>query len=147
MKTNKAPEPKPTRWEVVYEDEDIKSTWKYNTNITTFGPVEVSEVYKRDPNKVPKKRGRKPKIKSVILIALLGISSLIGCTENQSSRKYGGKSTISLESGERLVNITWKEDDLWILTRQDTSVWPKTYKFSEKSNLGILEGEILIVEK
>ena len=38
---------KPTKWEVVYEDEDSISIWKYNSKITTAGPVEVEHKYKR----------------------------------------------------------------------------------------------------
>ena len=38
---------KPTKWEVVYEDEDCISIWKYNSKITTGGPVEVEHKYKR----------------------------------------------------------------------------------------------------
>jgi hypothetical protein len=38
---------KPTKWEVVYEDEDSISIWRYNSKITTSGPVEVEHKYKR----------------------------------------------------------------------------------------------------
>ena len=35
------------KWEVVYEDEDCISIWKYNSKITTAGPGEVEYKYKR----------------------------------------------------------------------------------------------------
>jgi hypothetical protein len=35
---------KPTKWEVVYEDEDSISIWRYNSKITTSGPVEVETL-------------------------------------------------------------------------------------------------------
>jgi hypothetical protein len=38
---------KPTKWEVVYEDEDCISIWRYNSKITIAGPVEVEIKYKR----------------------------------------------------------------------------------------------------
>ena len=41
------PTEKPTKWEVVYEDDDCISIWKYNSKITTAGPVEVENKYKR----------------------------------------------------------------------------------------------------
>ena len=41
---------KPTKWEVVYEDEDCISIWKYNSKITTSGPVEVEYKWKRHFN-------------------------------------------------------------------------------------------------
>lgn len=47
MPFEKKPEPKPTKWEVVYEDEECISIWKYNSKITTRGPVEVEYKYKR----------------------------------------------------------------------------------------------------
>lgn len=38
------------KWEVIYEDDDCTSIWKYNTKITSFGPVEVEYKYKRGFN-------------------------------------------------------------------------------------------------
>ena len=42
--------PKQTKWEVVYEDEESISIWKYNSKITTSGPVEVEYKWKRSFN-------------------------------------------------------------------------------------------------
>lgn len=47
ISTNSKTPIKPTKWEVVYEDEDCISIWKYNSKITTGGPVEVEHKYKR----------------------------------------------------------------------------------------------------
>lgn len=47
MAFEKKPEPKPQKWEVVYEDEDCISIWRYDSKKTTFGPVEVEYKYKR----------------------------------------------------------------------------------------------------
>jgi hypothetical protein len=41
---------KPTKWERVYEDEDSISIWRYNSKITTSGPVEVEYKWKRHFN-------------------------------------------------------------------------------------------------
>ena len=62
------------------------------------------------------------------------------------TRSYGGSMTIRLEHGERLSMITWKEEDLWILTHVDTNVTPRSYLFKEDSKYGILEGNITIIE-
>ena len=67
------------------------------------------------------------------------------------SRFWGGKETITLPPGDRLVNITWKGGEretpsLWLLTKKDTTK-PTTYLFKEKSNFGMLEGEITIKEQ
>lgn len=47
ISTNIKPTEKPTKWERVYEDEDTITIWKYNSNITTAGPVEVEIKYKK----------------------------------------------------------------------------------------------------
>lgn len=47
MAFEKKPEPKPIKWEVIYEDDDTISIWKYDTRKTTFGPVDVEYKYKR----------------------------------------------------------------------------------------------------
>ena len=47
ISTNSKPTEKPTKWEHVYEDEDTISIWKYNSKITTAGPVEVEIKDKR----------------------------------------------------------------------------------------------------
>lgn len=72
---------------------------------------------------------------------------LVSCTDNEMARRYGGSEVINLPIGEKLVNVTWKEDNLWLLTSdmnpEDSA---HTYNFREKSNLGIMEGEITIIE-
>jgi len=50
MPFEKKPEPKPTKYEYVFEDEDCVSIWKYNTKITTNGPVEVEYKWKKHFN-------------------------------------------------------------------------------------------------
>ncbi len=47
MPSEKKPEPKPIKWEVVYEDEDAISIWRYNSKKNPNGPVEVEYKYKR----------------------------------------------------------------------------------------------------
>lgn len=81
------------------------------------------------------------------LIALLAlVVTLFSCTANERARNLGGTEYVTLDKGERLVNVTWKRDDLWILTKQD-STKPSTYSFKEKSSYGIMEGEIIITEQ
>jgi hypothetical protein len=82
-----------------------------------------------------------------VLLGLFGIMMLVSCTENTRARVWGGTETIELDSGVRLVNVTWKEgSSLWILTKKDTTK-ASTYSFSEKSNLGVMEGNVIIIEK
>lgn len=71
----------------------------------------------------------------------------ISCTDNRMARKFGGKHSINLEANQKLENITWKGDNLWILTRNMSQKDnPQTYTFKEESSWGVLEGEIIIVE-
>ena len=37
-----------TKRQIVLEDEDTITTWKYDSSITTFGPVEVDVKYKKN---------------------------------------------------------------------------------------------------
>jgi hypothetical protein len=83
------------------------------------------------------------------LLTLTLMVSLLSCTQNQMARQFGGTEVINLNQGDRLVNVTWKGKegtDLWILTKKDTTA-PTQYSFKEKSNFGIMEGEIIIIEK
>jgi len=38
---------KPTKWEIVYEIEDCVSIWKYDSKVTTNGPVSVEHRWKK----------------------------------------------------------------------------------------------------
>jgi len=52
-----------------------------------------------------------------------------------------------LEKGQKLVMVTWKEEDLWILTRPMKSTdTTETYTFSEESSFGVWEGTYTIYE-
>lgn len=66
---------------------------------------------------------------------------LSSCTGNQRARKFGGKEEIQLKPNEKLINITWKENNMWVLT-EDTVTHLKYFR--ENSNWGIWEGEIVV---
>ena len=38
---------KPSKWEFIYEDDESISIWKYDSKITTNGPVSVEQKYKK----------------------------------------------------------------------------------------------------
>jgi len=73
--------------------------------------------------------------------------------DNTMAKKYGGTMTVELEKDQKLVNCSWKSSrdkstSLWILTRvRKEGEQPETYKYSEKSELGLLEGTVVIQEK
>lgn len=66
---------------------------------------------------------------------------IYSCTDNARAKRFGGSEEITLKPNEKLLNVTWKDSDMWILT-QDT-LTGKSY-FREKSSWGIWEGEIVI---
>ena len=82
-------------------------------------------------------------IKLIKLIILAGVAflvlSLFSCTANERARNFGGTETVKLPKNRVLVNCTWKQDDLWLLTKDTTT--GKMY-FNEKSSWGMMEGEI-----
>lgn len=78
-----------------------------------------------------------------LMVAVLLLTSC----ENLVTRNFGGSQTIELEKGQRLIEITFKDNDLWILTEpMDSDYVPKNKTFYEDSNLGVMQGKITIVE-
>lgn len=85
--------------------------------------------------------------KILLILAVISLISLSGCTENQRAKKWGGNANITLPAGQKLVNVTWKDDNLWYLTRPMTvNETAETYKFSEESSWNLLEGTYTIIE-
>ena len=72
-------------------------------------------------------------MKKVLSILLLAIT-LASCTENARVKSFGGEGTLNLPKGQKLVNVTWKETELWYLTRSMNSTdVAETYQFQEES--------------
>ena len=75
---------------------------------------------------------------TMVAITLL---ALVSCTDNQRARSFGGTETVKLEPNEKFINITWKQDNLWVIV-QDTVTG--NYYAREKSNFGVLQGKVVI---
>ena len=79
---------------------------------------------------------------------LVGTIFVLGsCTENSRVKNFGGEGIINLPQGRKLVKVTWKDTQLWYITRQmrpDDVV--ETYIFQEESSWGVIEGSYNIVE-
>lgn len=81
------------------------------------------------------------------LFLLIALVAMCSCTKNRMARNYGGKMTIELPKGEKLINATWKEANLFYLTEpMEEGYVPKSKKFRESSNFGVWESEITFVE-
>lgn len=89
--------------------------------------------------------------KVIVWIALaLSIVTLVlsatGCAQ-EMTKSLGGTTTLELEPNQKLEMITWKESDLWYLTKPmtDDDV-AETHTFKQSSNTGIFEGMVIIIE-
>jgi len=82
------------------------------------------------------------------LLLAIGVIVMLGsCTENSRVKNFGGEGTINLPKGRKLVNVTWKETEVWYLTRPMNSTdVVETYQFQEQSSWGVMEGTYNIVE-
>ena len=84
-----------------------------------------------------------------LLVAVMMIGSIIFTFSNSqyATRKMGGSYVENLPKNVKVVNVTWKDSNLWILTRpMKDNEQPETYTFKESSLLGVLEGTVTIKE-
>lgn len=73
---------------------------------------------------------------------MLSMASCQSCTRNT-----GGTTTINLEKGERVVEATWKDNNIWYLVEpMEDGYVPKTKIFKEKSYAGVWEGKVIFIE-
>lgn len=88
------------------------------------------------------------KIKKLICAgSIIGIMSLLlsGC--QTAAKHMGGDMTLELEPNQKLEEITWKDDDLWYLTRpmrEDEE--PEIHTFQQSKDFGVFEGTVTVVE-
>jgi hypothetical protein len=82
------------------------------------------------------------------LFLAIGVIAMLGsCTENSRVKNWGGDGTLTLPKGQKLVNVTWKESQIWYLTRPMTSQDScQIYTFHEESSWGMMEGTYTIIE-
>ncbi len=48
---------------------------------------------------------------SVFVFTIILLTS-IGCTDNQKAKNWGGTAKVDVANGQKLINVTWKEDNL-----------------------------------
>lgn len=58
------------------------------------------------------------KIVIAVVIGIFGFSILRSCSEQSMTRSWGGTMEITLEPNQKLMEVTWKEDSLWFLTKK-----------------------------
>jgi hypothetical protein len=79
-------------------------------------------------------------MKKLIFITIAALS-LVSCTDNVRARHFGGTEELQLKKNEVVLNVTWKESEMWICTKD--TVTGIVY-FREKSNWGVMEGTIIL---
>ena len=85
-------------------------------------------------------------MKKFILI-IAAIICLCGCTEQIRTRQFGGEMTINLPAGQELMEVTWKDDDLFYLTRPMAPDYvPVKKTFQESSSWGVMESTVYFIE-
>lgn len=84
-------------------------------------------------------------MKKVLVGIILSITLLSGC--QGAAREYGGSVTLKLDPGQKLEEITWKEDSLWYLTRpMREGEKAETHTFKQSSEFGVFEGTVTVIE-
>ena len=88
------------------------------------------------------------KIKSVIIVSILMVLLAIGASGcGTVVRTFGGTEKLDLPIGQKFVNASWKEKDLWYITKPMTKDGiAETYTYTCSSNFGIIQGTVIIVE-
>ena len=85
-------------------------------------------------------------MRKLLLGLVVGIG-LVSCTENSRVKTFGGTGDINLPKGQKLVNVTWKGEQVWYLSRpfhKDEEA--EVYRFQEESSWGVVEGTYYIHE-
>lgn len=83
----------------------------------------------------------------LILAAVVAAMSLTSCTENARAKAWGGTATVDLPANTKIVNATWKDQELWYLTRpMRTGEVAETVTLHEQSSFGLVQGKVIFKE-
>lgn len=84
-------------------------------------------------------------MKKIIIAILMVMFLLCGC--HAITRNMGGEMELVLEPGQKLEEITWKDDTLWYLTRpMREGEEPETHIFNSDSEWHVWEGTVTVIE-
>ena len=85
--------------------------------------------------------------KFILIFTAVFCILLTSCTRQQMTRQFGGQMEIHLPAGQELMMVTWKDDDLFYLTKPMTPDYiPVTKTFQESSSWGVMESTVLFIE-
>jgi hypothetical protein len=82
------------------------------------------------------------------ILSIVAITMLASCTENSRVKNFGGTAELDIAPTQKFVNVTWKEEQLWVITKDRTNADTtyNTYRLQEHSSYGMLEGTYVITE-
>lgn len=84
----------------------------------------------------------------IFFLIVVLISCSTSCSDQGMTRSYGGTEEVNLEPNRKLIEITWKDTDLWYLTRAMTEDdVAEDYIFQQKHSVGWVEGKVIIHER
>ncbi|MFA5071333.1 MAG: hypothetical protein WC511_03070 [Candidatus Pacearchaeota archaeon] len=75
----------------------------------------------------------------LIAVIVIGVAGLF--LPNTFAKAFGGTLEISTPKGFTALNVTWKNSDLWVLMKNDST---GELVFQEYSRFGILQGKVII---
>ena len=86
-------------------------------------------------------------MKKIILLIITISICLCSCTKQIRTHTYGGDMTINLPAGQELMMVTWKDNDLFYLTRPMSPDYvPVTKTLKENSSFGIIQSTVYFKE-
>ena len=86
-------------------------------------------------------------MKKFIYAIIIVIAFMLVSCDKTFTKHFGGTTTINLEPGEKLIEVTWKDDNIWYLVEPMSDEYTPTTKiFKESSRFGAMEGKIIFVE-
>lgn len=87
-------------------------------------------------------------LKLAIVIYLTSIvSAYVFASCQWNAEHLNDNYKLELPAGKKLVNVTWKNNKLWYLTRDmHEDEIPETYQLQEESKFGIIKDNITIIE-
>jgi len=87
-------------------------------------------------------------LKLFLLLSLVGVLFTLTSCKNFRAKNWGGNVTYKLNVGEKLLNVSWKDEDLWVLTRKRLpNEKCDTLIYREESNKSIREGSVTFIER
>jgi len=81
------------------------------------------------------------------ILSIVTVLALASCTQNQRAKAWGGSASVALPASQKLVTATWKDQELWYLTRpMRADETPETFTLNESSSWGVVEGKVTFTE-